>query len=186
MHSPPDPAILESIVYFAYGSNMLTERLRRRTPSCRPIGIAQLSGYSLRFHKKSIDGSAKCNAFHTRNPSNIVKGVLYEICRSEQTALDEAEFLGLGYDRREVIVDSPHFRNRVRAETYVAMEHTIDESLVPYDWYKALVASGAMEHGIAEEYVASIADHPMIVDPDRSRREYHFLLTQTIHQRTTL
>ncbi len=110
-------------------------------------------------------------------------GVLYEICKSERSALDEAEFLGLGYDRREVIVDSANFSQLVRAETYVALHDAIDESLVPYDWYKALVASGAREHGIVDEYVASIADHPMVVDPDHRRRAYHFRLTQGMDQR---
>jgi hypothetical protein len=55
---PPEPA-----EYFAYGSNMETARLRERMPSAKPLGVAKLSGHELRFHKRSKDGSGKCNAF---------------------------------------------------------------------------------------------------------------------------
>jgi hypothetical protein len=55
---PPEP-----VVYFAYGSNMSTARLRERMPSCKPLGTATLPGHALRFHKRSTDKSGKCNAF---------------------------------------------------------------------------------------------------------------------------
>ena len=46
----------DSFITFAYGSNMLTSRLRRRCPSAMPLGVATLIGYELRWHKKSKDG----------------------------------------------------------------------------------------------------------------------------------
>ena len=49
--------------YFAYSSNMLTDRLRERVPSATAIGIGQLAGHSLRWDKRSErDGSGKCDA----------------------------------------------------------------------------------------------------------------------------
>ncbi len=59
---PPEP-----VVYLAYGSNMSTARLRKRMPSCKPLGIATLPGHALRFHKRSMDKSGKCNAFASGN-----------------------------------------------------------------------------------------------------------------------
>ena len=50
-----------TMLYFAYGSNMLTERLKARVSSATPIGKANLSDHGLRFHKKSKDGSGKCD-----------------------------------------------------------------------------------------------------------------------------
>jgi gamma-glutamylcyclotransferase len=47
--------------YFAFGSNMLLERIKKRVPSARALGIATLGGYALRFNKLSKDGSAKAN-----------------------------------------------------------------------------------------------------------------------------
>lgn len=46
---------------FACGSNMLTARLRERVSSARPVGTACLPGFSLRWHKVSVDGSGKCD-----------------------------------------------------------------------------------------------------------------------------
>ena len=48
------------MLYFAYGSNMCTGRLRQRVPSAAPVRIAKLLNRSLRFHKRSDDRSGKC------------------------------------------------------------------------------------------------------------------------------
>ena len=49
---------LNSSLYFAYGSNMLTARLHKRCPSARILGTAVAPGLVLRFWKRSKDGSA--------------------------------------------------------------------------------------------------------------------------------
>ncbi|MCO8124682.1 gamma-glutamylcyclotransferase [Stieleria sp. TO1_6] len=166
----------DSILYFAYGSNMLTERLRQRTPSCRPLGTAQLPGYRLKFHKRSTDGSGKCDAFHTGDPSHVVIGVLFHICSAETQALDIAESLGSGYERRRVIVNAQGSQERVEAELYIAMKTAIDASLKPYRWYKSLVTAGAREHGLSAAYRAHLENHPEIDDPDTQRHQDHMQL----------
>jgi hypothetical protein len=40
-----------TVKYFAYGSNMNTQRPRERTPSAIARGIGYIVGYDLRFHK---------------------------------------------------------------------------------------------------------------------------------------
>ena len=50
-----------TIPYFAFGSNMLLERIKKRVPSARVLGNATLGGYALRFNKLSKDGSGKAN-----------------------------------------------------------------------------------------------------------------------------
>lgn len=59
-------------VYFAYGSNMSTVRLRERMPSCKPLGIATLPGHALRFRKRSTDKFGKCNAFASEGDRNVI------------------------------------------------------------------------------------------------------------------
>ena len=78
---PPEP-----IVYFAYGSNMPTARLRERMPSCKALGIATLPGHALRFHKRSMDKSGKCNAFATGNDGCVI-GVLFSFDPAERDNL---------------------------------------------------------------------------------------------------
>lgn len=80
------------MLYFAYGSNMSTLRLRYRVKSAKPIGVAELEGFILRWHKKSKDGSGKCNAFPADGRALI--GVVFEFDFKEKRALDVAEGLG--------------------------------------------------------------------------------------------
>jgi hypothetical protein len=83
---------MSAVLYFAYGSNMSTPRLRYRVAACRFAFIARLPSYKLCFHKKSSkDQSAKCNAFKTTTPTDVVIGAVYEIPSDEKPALDLAK-----------------------------------------------------------------------------------------------
>ncbi|ARM88985.1 cation transporter ChaC-like protein [Rhizobium sp. CIAT894] len=160
---PPEPD-----VYFAYGSNMSTVRLRERMPSCKPLGIANLSGFALRFHKRSVDGSGKCNAFASGDEDNVI-GVLFSIDPTERAALYKAEGVGNGYEHKIVTVVNDKGRRR-KVLTYVATPDYIDDSLQPYGWYKDFVSAGAREHGLPEEYIArNILSVETTEDPDKIR-----------------
>lgn len=150
---------------FAYGSNMLASRIRARCPSARPIGISELPGYRVAWHKRSADGSGKCDLIRTEPIQSSVWGVLYEILRSEKRDLDRAEGLGYGYDQAEIEIALQS--DPIRAVTYIATD--IDESLRPYSWYKALVVAGAREHGLPREYVDCLERIETIEDLDRAR-----------------
>jgi AIG2-like family len=160
-----------AMLYFAYGSNMSTPRLRYRVPGCRFTFVARLPNYKLCFHKRSNDGSAKCNAFGTAKPTDAVIGAVYEIPTNEKPALDNAE--GLGSDHHEEIVRvlSPK-GEEVAVRTYIADGTFIDESLQPYSWYKDFVLAGAEEHKLPPEYVEGcIRAVHAIRDPDPQREQ---------------
>jgi gamma-glutamylcyclotransferase len=80
-----------AFLYFAYGSNMLTERLQKRCPSVRPLGNAMARGFSLTFSKRGNDGSGKAMLVKTGEKEEAVYGVLFGGSQSEQTNLDKAE-----------------------------------------------------------------------------------------------
>lgn len=137
------------IVYFAYGSNMLTARLRERAPSATPIGIGQLTGHILSWDKRSrSDGSGKCDAEATGRESDAIWGVLFELDAQDKPALDRAEGLGAGYAEKLVRILTP--AGVVDALTYCATDK--EPALRPYQWYKALVIAGAREHGLPADY----------------------------------
>src|SRR2546426_5243143 len=94
------------MLYFAYGSNMSTDRLKSRgVSSAKFFRVAELANHALRFHKRSVkDGSGKANAYFTGNPSDTVRGVIFEIDRAEKTLLDRAEGIGHGYTDTEITV----------------------------------------------------------------------------------
>jgi gamma-glutamylcyclotransferase len=87
------------IHYFAYGSNMLTQRLQARCSSARPLGVATLSGFSLDFSKRGQDGSGKATLVASTSPTCEVYGVVFELAVRELPTLDLIEGLGKGYDR---------------------------------------------------------------------------------------
>jgi gamma-glutamylcyclotransferase (GGCT)/AIG2-like uncharacterized protein YtfP len=161
---PPEPT-----EYFAYGSNMATARLRERMPSAKPLGVATLSGHALRFHKRSKDGSGKCNAFATDDDENAVIGVLFSFDPAERRNLDAAEGAGKGYDASMVTVVNNKGRRR-KVLTYIASNEAIDESLKPYGWYKDHVLAGGREHGLPRNYIDEhIASIETVEDPDATR-----------------
>ena len=133
-------------LYFAYGSNLSTARMRQadRAPSARRLGIASLSGHVLAWHKRGADGSGKCTICGTGNRSDGVWGVLWEIEASEVASLDAVE--GPGYERVEVEVTTAN--QKMRAFTYLARETHLDPALRPADWYRTLVIAGAREQGL--------------------------------------
>jgi hypothetical protein len=154
-----------SFFYFAYGSNMLTRRLRERTPSARVVAVATLPGHELRWHKVSRDGSAKCDAVPTASGDGVVHGVVYEIDVADKGALDTVEGIGMGYKPK--VVDVRTDAGSLCAWTYQATN--IDHMARPYTWYKALVVAGAREHGLPADYVAALEAAATKVDHDAQR-----------------
>jgi len=162
-------------LYFAYGSNLLAERLAARCPSAKPVGLATVTGWRLAFQSKSFDGSGKATLIRA-DEADVVHGRLYEIPVGERDALDKAE----GADR-----DPPVYRRHddftvIRDDgtsvgdvsVYLAREET--PPLEPWDWYRALIVAGGMQAGLPAGLVAALAVTPALPDPlpkRRSRRE---------------
>jgi len=159
--------VADSICYFAYGSNMFTPRLQKRAQDAKVLCNGSLAGYALRFHKRSTDCSGKCNIVKTGDQNDIVYGVVFELPVNQKESLDAAEGLGKGY--HEEILDVVTDIGLISANAYVADESAIDESLVPYTWYKALVVEGAKQHGLPDEYVIEIEKILAKEDPDPKR-----------------
>jgi hypothetical protein len=159
-----------AFVYFAYGSNMLAERLQKRCPSARPLGNAMARGFSLSFSKRSKDGSGKATLVETDVNEEAVYGVLFEVSQSEQTNLDKAEGRRKGYYRDDAfMVVRLTDGKQTTASVYLASPHECDASLVPYDWYHALIVGGAFQHGLPETYVAELRRTIVQPDPEPQR-----------------
>lgn len=159
---------VNKVLYFAYGSNMLSRRLRSRdrAPSAAAVGIGFVIGHRLAFDKVSADGSGKCDMEATSIPTDRVYGVLYEIDPAEKPNLDRAEGLGAGY--REEPVPVATASGTRDATTYIATSK--NPALRPYHWYKALVVAGAVEHGLPAAYIEWSRTFDSKVDPDARRR----------------
>ena len=163
-----------NILNFAYGSNMLSRRLLARVPSAKKKSIGILRGYELRWHKRSIDGSGKCDVVKVNNAAAYVYGVIYEIAGSEKNILDKAEGLGAGYGEIEIAIETQ--TGSVTAFLYFATD--VDQTLEPYTWYKELVIAGAMENALPAEYVLMIERTPATIDSDDERSAKNLSLSR--------
>lgn len=158
--------------YFAYGSNMLSARLRARIGEVPGGAAASTGGYQLKFHKRGGDGSAKCDAYDTGDPRHMMHGVVYQITNQQKTALDRFE--GAGYRVTELTVAV----NGSQADVfmYVAEQQYIDSHLLPYHWYKQFVLAGAYTWRLPDWYVRAIAEVPANLDPDPRRHQRNALV----------
>lgn len=160
------PRNMDELLYFAYGSNMSSRRLRQRVPSACALGVGRLASHRLAWHKKGGDGSGKCDIAPAR-PADAVYGVLYRMQAAHKPGLDRAEGLGRSYGQKQVDLWLPGEDRAASALTYYAL--VIDPTCVPYDWYRDHVLIGAREHGLPEHYVRMIEGVPTFEDSDEVR-----------------
>ncbi|WP_274424787.1 gamma-glutamylcyclotransferase family protein [Chelativorans sp. YIM 93263] len=138
------------IQYFAYGSNMSTERLRGRCVSARPLEVACAEGWSFSFSKIGRDGSGKATI--AAAPDSRVFGVVYELDENELPNLDLVEGAGQEYSREDrfsvFIGGAPR-----EVVTYIALPSRINTSLKPSEWYLDFVITGARQHRLPPHYI---------------------------------
>ena len=147
--------------YAAYGSNLHPTRLAKRLASAQLIGTAHLADWSLRFHKRSEDGSGKCSIVPDHGGVHFA---IFEISNEDKLVLDRIEGVGSGY--AEVSLNIAGYGECL---SYVAEESYVDDSLRPYGWYKELVLAGARFNGFPDHYVQQIESIQATDDPDPVR-----------------
>lgn len=154
---------------------MLLAKMSVRAASAKPLGVARLEQFALRWNKRSRDGSGKCSIEEGTRREDCVWGVLYEMTVSDKQRLDRFEGLDHGYEQREVIVLLDG--NRTPVPAYYAT--FVDPGLRPYDWYKEQVVAGAIRYELPAEYIRELQTVPSVADPDpgRTARERLFLRT---------
>ena len=157
------------MLIFSYGSNMNLNRLAKRVPSAMKVTNAFLPGHKLVCNKISNDGSAKANIKKTDVPAEIVWGVLFSIDSNEKALLDKAEGLGKGYNEG-TLTFFDETNKSYAAQIYIADSNTIDYTLLPYDWYKEFIVSGAIRNKLPAEYILQLQSISCIRDHDEARR----------------
>ncbi len=141
--------------YFAYGSNMKRARLEERVGTVTDHGMATLKDYRIAFNKKSRnDGTGKANILPAERED--VLGVLFEMSENQIKTLDKHEG---GYLKVHKAVE---FGGEIiEAQTYVASENMINDSLLPDTEYLGLLIAGAKEHGFPQEYQDCLKSFPV-------------------------
>lgn len=150
-------------LYFAYGSNLASRRMRERVPGARVFGRALLGGWRLVADKPGRDGTAKLNV--VRDARAHVWGALWELRSEDLGVLDRFEG---GYSRVAVMVTTElHARvpgavgtgpHAFAATAYASGLAQAGLGLDP--GYKAFVLEGAREHLLPPDWVVLLASLP--------------------------
>ena len=146
---------MPTLTYFAYGSNMLRERLLARRVVLMDNGKpACANGYKLVFNKKSDDGSAKANLVAERGAK--CWGVLFSVDAKSLTDLDEAEGAPGHYRQENISITVANVAQTVM--TYLAQPVKVMPAPgLPYDWYLALILAGAKASAdMPSEWIANL------------------------------
>ncbi len=159
---------MTTFLYFSYGSNMLTRRLKERCSSAEFLQTIELAGYELKWNKVSNDKSGKCNIIKSPDTNAKVIGVCYEINKNEEANLDSAEGCGYGYKQMKLTIHGQDYM------TYDATN--TDENYKPYTWYKALVIAGAKENDFPNDYIEQLKKVEATKDPDKERHNENMAL----------
>lgn len=142
-------------------------RLQVRLPSAKFLSWGKLTGHHFRFHKIGRDGSAKTNIPHSIKSEDQIYGALFQIAPQEKAILDKIENLHEGYEEYKISLETSH--QEVQAFTYIAPDDFRDDTLIPFDWYKAFVVLGARMSGLPKEYICLLEGFPEKPDSDEER-----------------
>ncbi|MCY4642760.1 MAG: gamma-glutamylcyclotransferase [Gammaproteobacteria bacterium] len=139
-------------LYFAYGSNLLTNRLVDRCPSAQYYASACVDDFALEFSKNSKkDGSGKATFIPSHGQR--LYGAVFEMETSELEQLDRVESGYYREDSFKVCLVATGTSKTVK--TYIAPEKSRNPDLKPFDWYLALIVAGAMEHKLPQTVISA-------------------------------
>ncbi|KAJ0055004.1 hypothetical protein NL108_008725 [Boleophthalmus pectinirostris] len=138
--------------YFAFGSNMLKQRLQFKNPSATFYSTGRLKDYELKFGYWRVGvTSAWKGAAATIEycPGAEVWGVIWTMSNSNLSSLDNQEGVQRGiYSPLEVSVETEH--GPILCRTYQMNNLIVD---LPSPQYKKVVCLGAEENGLPTEYL---------------------------------
>lgn len=143
----------EEVLHFGYGSNMSESYMKQYTPSLRYVRNAQLPNFEIQFRKYSENMKGGISSI-IEKPGGMVYGVLYFIPKKEMEELDVLEDVPLGIYKREtfqVLGDD--------GKWYAADLYRVTEPKGPFEpakQYLDLMLTGAREHGINPEWIATL------------------------------
>ena len=137
------------------------ELLRSWVPSALRLTVASLSGFTLRWHKRSADGG-KLAALRTGDPDDVVWGVVYEVDEASGQQVDDGQRAAGYREERVTVVGADGGEHD--ASVYVARAEMIDDSMLPTRSYRDPIVDAARANGLPVAYVDELA-RTAVTDP---------------------
>lgn len=158
----------DTFKYFAYGSNLLRERILINNPTARVYGIGKLNGYTLSFDSpEGVDASIWLGAGATIVPvdySSSVFGVIWDIHVSDLDNLNRQEWC---YEALQVDVEvTSHTLTTVSSQPSLLRCRTYrittgNGDTLPSPHYKKVIIMGAHQNGLPTEYISFLEQLPV-------------------------
>jgi hypothetical protein len=135
------------MLYFAYGSNMNHEQMKKRCPGSNFIGLAKLNGYKFVYDGISqTRGGAVANM--VESPEDIVWGGIFDVPNID--CLDRFEGAPKIYQRKSVNVQDESGKVYNDILVYLRNGEKIGE---PSKEYRELVITGAKNCHLPKNYI---------------------------------
>lgn len=139
---------MEKLLYFAYGSNMDEEWMKKRSSSVKFFNKAILNDY-----KFLLDNSGVATVKPLKG--SYVEGIIWEIDKCDLKLLDKYEGLGYGFYKRK-IVDVKIANNFFKVIIYISLERT--DCKPPYENYIISIIKSAKFWKFSEDYIKELSD----------------------------
>ncbi|XP_049606836.1 gamma-glutamylcyclotransferase [Syngnathus scovelli] len=147
---------ISTFAYFAFGSNMLKERLCLENPSATFLDIGRLKDYRLDF---GLWAESVASSWHggvatiRQSPGSEVWGVIWTIRRDQLDNLDYQEGIHEGlYSPLEVTVESSNHGEMLCRTYQMNNFHAFPTS----PQYKHVVCWGAEQNGLPGDYIGGL------------------------------
>jgi len=137
------------MLYFAYGSNLSSARLRTRVGPVTIHAPAHLPTHEHRFSKPGLDGTGKGNI--SPHPHRSVHGVLYELSPPQ---LDHLTTFEGGYRRVSLSVFTITSPTPIPALTFIALSP--GNAPAPSPTYLDHYREGFLEHALPTDYARAV------------------------------
>uniref|UniRef100_A0A3Q3W983 Uncharacterized protein n=1 Tax=Mola mola TaxID=94237 RepID=A0A3Q3W983_MOLML len=174
-----DNSLNRTFLYFAYGSNLLRERLQLGNPSAMIHCVAKLKDYKLVFGNHKGLASDRWHggvATIEHSPGDEVWGVVWRMNMCDMESLDSQENVTLGaYSPVELLVQTKG--QEIICRTYI-MSHCVYAP--PSPQYLQVIVMGAEQSGLPKDYQEKLravktnmykGPLPMMSELERARRK---------------
>jgi len=147
-----------SALYFAYGSNLKSQRIRRRAPSATFIGQVTLDDWRLGFNIVGKTGEGEGGGIGNliAAPQRVVHGFLFSIEGPDFEKLIKIEE-SMGYEVKEMTVQTAYGVPIPRVSVFVGDGSSREYR--PTSEYFELITQGLRERGVEPSYIARLEEH---------------------------
>ncbi|CAD5214861.1 unnamed protein product [Bursaphelenchus xylophilus] len=147
--------ISDFFFYFAFGSNLLQERLHVQIKGAQFVGVGLLKNYELSFFDWGSRWHGAIASIENSNSSEVW-GCVWKVPNSFAEELDLQES---GYHRLQVPVQLVKTNETVVCRTY-QYSNPDRKHQNPSPHYKQVIVSGAIEHELPEDYIRKLKAIP--------------------------